>query len=74
MRHRRPLFALLPHHNTTEAQVLSQYRDYFRRLRLSASDILRLEEHIVAGLRARKPLTLIKQEIEIKLRFLPYQR
>jgi len=56
-------------HNT-EKQVLNQYRDYFRKLRLSVSDIARLEKHVTDGLHQRKSLLLIKQEIEIKLRFL----
>lgn len=60
-------------HNTTESIVLHQYRDYFRQLRLGVADISRLETHIKAGLQAQKPLALIKQEVEIKLRFLPQQ-
>ncbi len=56
-------------HNT-EQQVLKQYRDYFRVLRLGVADIARLEEHIKDGLRRHKHLALIKQEIEVKLRFL----
>ena len=57
-------------HNTTESTVLRQYLDYFRQLRLGVADIARLEQHVKEGLRARKPLALIKQEIEVKLRFI----
>lgn len=65
-----PFVHLPPDHNTTESTVLRQYRDYFRQLRLGVADIARLEQHIKDGLQARKPLALIKQEIEVKLRFL----
>ena len=57
-------------HNTTEEQVLSQYRDYFRKLRLGIADIARLEAYIKGELHLHKPLPLIKQEVEVKLRFL----